>query len=154
MSNDLVITDYDPRWPQFFAELRARLADLLGEKAAAIEHVGSTSVPGLAAKPIIDLDVLLASRADLATAIQLLATIGYGHRGDLGIKDREAFQTPPGQYPHHLYVCPPDSAEFRRHVLLRDYLRSYPGEAAAYGRLKWSLVAEVGKDRAEIGSVV
>jgi GrpB-like predicted nucleotidyltransferase (UPF0157 family) len=148
MSNELIITDYNPQWPQLFGELRSKLSNLLGETAAAIEHVGSTAVPGLAAKPVIDLDVLLASSADLAAAIERLATVGYEHQGDLGIAGREAFRSPPGLFAHHLYVCRPDCEEFRRHILLRDYLRSHPDEVAAYSQLKWSLLAKVGNDRA------
>ena len=80
---------------------------------SAIEHVGSTSVPGLAAKPIIDLDVLLASAAYLPETIRRLATLGHEHQGDLGIAGREAFRAPPTLFAHHLYVCLPNCEEFR-----------------------------------------
>ena len=83
---------------------------------SAIEHIGSTSVPGLAAKPIIDLDVLLASAAYLPETIRRLATLGYEHEGDLGIAGREAFRTPPSLFAHHLYVCLPNYEEFRNTV--------------------------------------
>ena len=69
MANPVVIIDYDPSWPATFEQLRARLAATLGPLAVAIEHVGSTAVPGLAAKSIIDLDVVIANRADLPAAI-------------------------------------------------------------------------------------
>src|SRR5262249_53704550 len=87
-----------------------------GYLVSAIEHVGSTSVPGLAAKPIIDLDVLLAPAAYLPETIQRLATLGYEHEGDLGIAGREAFRRRPTLFAHHLYVCLPKSEEFRRHI--------------------------------------
>jgi GrpB-like predicted nucleotidyltransferase (UPF0157 family) len=88
-----------------FEELRVKFFELLGNMVSAIEHVGSTSVPGLAAKPIIDLDVLIASAAYLPETIRRLATFGYDHEGDLGISGREAFRTPPTLFAHHLYVC-------------------------------------------------
>lgn len=91
-------------------------------RAAAIEHVGSTAVPGLAAKPIIDMDVLLGSATDLPLVIAQLASVGYQHRGDLGVTGREAFRAPPNDLPHHLYVCPPRSPEYMRHISFRGYL--------------------------------
>jgi GrpB-like predicted nucleotidyltransferase (UPF0157 family) len=142
MPTPLVIKEYDPQWPVLFEELRVKLSELLGNMVSAIEHVGSTSVPGLAAKPIIDLDVLLASADYFPEAIGRLATLGYEHQGDLGITGREAFSIPPNLFAHHLYVCFPDSEEFRRHILLRNYLRSHPAEVSAYSRLKWNLFAE------------
>jgi GrpB-like predicted nucleotidyltransferase (UPF0157 family) len=135
MNNSLTIKAYDPQWPIRFEEFRIKLSELLGDLVSAIEHVGSTSVPGLAAKPIIDLDVLLASADYLPETIRRLATLGYEHEGDLGITGREAFRHPPTLFAHHLYVCPPDSEEFRRHILLRNYLRSHPAEVAAYSKL-------------------
>jgi len=148
MATPLVIKEYDPQWPILFEELRVKFSNLLGDLVSAIEHVGSTSVPGLAAKSIIDLDVLLASAAYLPEAIRRLATLGYEHEGDLGIAGREAFRTPPNLFAHHLYVCLPNYEEFRRHILLRNYLRSHPAEVSAYSRLKWDLFAKF-KDRAD-----
>src|ERR1700758_3707621 len=100
MPTPLVIKEYDPQWPVLFEELRVKFSDLLGNMVSAIEHVGSTSVPGLAAKPIIDLDVLLASASYLPETIRRLATLGYKHEGDLGIAGREAFSTPPNLFAH------------------------------------------------------
>lgn len=114
---------------------------------AAIEHVGSTAVPGLAAKPIIDMDVLLISATDLQLVIAKLACVGYEHRGDLGVAGREAFRTPPNDLPHHLYVCPSGSAEYRRHISFRDHLRTHPTDANSYASLKRELVRKFGDDR-------
>ncbi|MNV51043.1 dephospho-CoA kinase/protein folding accessory domain-containing protein [compost metagenome] len=91
-----------------------------------IEHVGSTSVPGLSAKPIIDMDVVVATRDDVKKAIQRLAILGYVHEGDLGAIGREAFIPPNGVPWHHLYVCTIDNAEYKRHIMFRDYLKSHP----------------------------
>jgi GrpB-like predicted nucleotidyltransferase (UPF0157 family) len=147
MPNSLVIKAYDPPWPILFEELRVKFSELLGNMVSVIEHVGSTSVPGLAAKPIIDLDVLLASTAYFPETIRRPATLGYEHEGDLGIAGREAFRTPPTLFAHHLYVCPPSSEEFQREILLRNYLRSDPAEVSAYSTLKWDLFTRFANDR-------
>ena len=147
MADPIIVLDYDPKWPGVFQSLRKRIADALGEMAAAIEHVGSTAVPDLAAKPIIDIDVLLASETMLSVAIEHLASLGYIHRGNLGVPEREAFFAPANDPPHHLYVCPPYSAEFQRHVAFRDYLRAHPKNAEIYGDLKKALAERYREDR-------
>src|SRR5947199_695463 len=147
MANPVIVLDYDPNWPELFRSLRKRIADALGNMAAAIEHVGSTAVPDLPAKPIIDIDVLLASETMLPTAVERLASLGYIHQGNLGIAEREAFLAPDNDPPHHLYVCPPCSAEFRRHMAFRDYLCAHPKDAKIYGDLKITLAERFREDR-------
>jgi GrpB-like predicted nucleotidyltransferase (UPF0157 family) len=147
VANPVIIVDYDPNWPGLFQSLRKRIADALGDMAAAVEHVGSTAVPHLPAKPIIDIDVLLASETTLSAAIKRLASLGYVHQGNLGIPEREAFRAPVNDPPHHLYVCPPSSAEFRRHIAFRDYLRAHSKDAKAYGDLKIALAERFREDR-------
>jgi GrpB-like predicted nucleotidyltransferase (UPF0157 family) len=147
MANPVIVLDYDSNWPEFFQSLRKRIADVLGDLAVAIEHVGSTAVPGLAAKPIIDIDVLLTSESMLPEAIERLATLGYVHQGNLGIPEREAFLSPASEPPHHVYVCPPCSIEFRRHIAFRDYLRAHPKDAKIYGDLKIALAERFREDR-------
>jgi GrpB-like predicted nucleotidyltransferase (UPF0157 family) len=142
MTAPIVIAEYDPVWSERFDLLRSRIAPALGPLAAAIEHVGSTAVAGLAAKPIIDIDVLLRGRDDLGAAIKELHWLGYRHRGDLGIPGRESFRAPPDDFPHHLYLCLPQYHEFDRHIAFRDYLRTHPDDVVAYGRLKRQLAAQ------------
>jgi GrpB-like predicted nucleotidyltransferase (UPF0157 family) len=150
MAEPVVIVDYDPDWPRRYEALRAPLAAAVGELAAEIVHVGSTSVPGLAAKPVIDLNILLRAKADLPVVIERLATLGYVHEGDLGVAGREAFATPPGYgvHDHHLYVCAPDWGGHGDQIAFRDYLRSHPATAAAYARLKRTLAARHRNNRA------
>ena len=148
MVNPVVVVDYDPDWPQHFEFFRGRITDALGGLAATVEHVGSTAVVGLAAKPIIDMDVLLISADALPEAIERLATLGYAHQGDLGIPEREAFLAPANDFPHHLYVCPPHSRELQRHLAFRDYLSSHSKEAEAYGDWKQALALRFAHDRA------
>lgn len=147
MANIVLIENYDPSWPALFTVLCSKLSATLGDLAASIEHVGSTAVPGLAAKPILDIDVLLRSAEDLPLAIEKLTSLGYCHQGDLGISGREAFTTPPTATPHHLYICLPDSLAFRRHILFRDYLRVHPADAQAYADLKRRLASQFVDDR-------
>ncbi len=134
----VVVQPYDEKWPIDFAEISAEIRDALGDLALSIEHVGSTSVPGLPAKPIIDIDVVIRGREALGAVIDALARIGYKHEGDQGIPGREAFKYEGKEHlrKHHLYVCAKDSAELKRHVAFRDYLRAHPGAVSEYGRIK------------------
>jgi GrpB-like predicted nucleotidyltransferase (UPF0157 family) len=153
----VIIEDYSPRWPLVFDELRAVVAAALGNLAVVIEHVGSTSVPGLCAKPIIDLDVILESRERLPAVIAALGALGYVHQGDLGITGREAFAARDVHVPyalparnwmdHHLYVCAKDNLNLYRHLKFRDYLRTHPIAASAYGDLKRQLASRFRHDR-------
>ncbi|GII97594.1 GrpB family protein [Sinosporangium siamense] len=147
MGRQVEVVDYDPQWPRVFEELSQPIADVLGPLALRIEHVGSTSVPGLAAKPIVDLDVVIASREDLAAVIERLRGLGYEHRGDLGIPGREAFTIPAGLPAHHLYVCAADNAELARHLAFRDHLRAHPDTVEAYANLKRTLATRFPDDR-------
>jgi GrpB-like predicted nucleotidyltransferase (UPF0157 family) len=149
-SEPVVICDYDPDWPARYERLRALIAPALGDLAAAIDHVGSTAVPGLAAKPTIDLVVRLRSAADLPAAIDRLARLGYAHEGDFGIVGREAFATPPGHstHDHHLYVCLPDWRGYDDQIAFRDHLRAHRRTMLTYARLKRALALEHGRNRA------
>jgi GrpB-like predicted nucleotidyltransferase (UPF0157 family) len=142
----ILVLDYDPAWAQRFEALKAPIWQAVRGVAISVEHVGSTSVPGLAAKPIIDIDVIVASRADLASVIGRLATLGYVHCGDLGVQDREAFENPPRLPPHHLYVCVQGSSALANHLTLRDHLRGDPAAADAYGQLKKRLAGQFPSD--------
>jgi GrpB-like predicted nucleotidyltransferase (UPF0157 family) len=120
------VVDYDPHWPETFETLRSRIWTAVGDVASSVEHVGSTSVPGLAAKPIIDISIVVPERSDVPTGISRLATLGYVHRGDLGIAGREAFANPDGLPMHNLYLCPRDSVALANHLAIRNYLRTHP----------------------------
>jgi GrpB-like predicted nucleotidyltransferase (UPF0157 family) len=141
------VVDYDPDWPRIFGGLKDRIWPSVCDVAVAIEHVGSTAVPGMAAKPVIDVDIVVASRADLLSLTQRLETLGYRHRGNLGIEDREAFRAPEDQPAHHLYACVGDSLAFQNHIAVRDFLRAHPSEAAAYSSLKKQLAQRFRDER-------
>lgn len=142
-----MISEYDPAWPALFCELRDGLPAGLRMRARSIEHVGSTAVPGLAAKPIIDIDIVVADQADVAEAITMLAAAGYPHKGDAGVPGREAFDQPPHLPEHHLYLCVEGAGPLVAHLRLRDHLRANPGTAREYAALKRELTAAYGDDR-------
>jgi len=139
LTEEVRVVEHDRQWSRLFVELSERVTAALGELALRVEHVGSTSVPGLAAKPVVDLDVVIPSRGDLPEAIHRLQALGYEHLGDLGITGREAFRRPPDTPRHNLYICARDSEELARHVRFRDYLRANPTEAERYAALKRNL---------------
>lgn len=142
----ILVVDYDPSWPATFEALRRDVWAAVSEVALSIEHVGTTSVPGLAAKPFIDMDVIVAERARVPQAIARLGALGYVHQGNLGIEDREAFASPPRLPAHNLYVCIRGGVALANHLTLRDYLRRNPAAAAEYGRLKKQLAEEFRND--------
>jgi GrpB-like predicted nucleotidyltransferase (UPF0157 family) len=142
----VVVEDYDPAWPRDFEVLRQRIWPSLADVALRIEHVGSTSVPGLAAKPIIDLTVVVATRDVVPKAIERLVPLGYVHRGNLGIDDREAFDHPAELSRHNLYVCPEGTIGVVNQIAVRDYLRANREAAARYGALKKQLADRFPRD--------
>jgi GrpB-like predicted nucleotidyltransferase (UPF0157 family) len=135
------VVDYDPEWASRFCLIRNRIWPAVSDFAS-IEHVGSTSVSDLAAKPIIDLDLVIPSQQHLPIAILRLAGLGYVHRGNLGIEDRDAFSAPENDPIHHLYVCGRDSLALRNHLTLREHLRAHPEAVAEYSALKRRLATQ------------
>lgn len=142
----IIVSEYDPSWEQNFQTIAKALAEVLTNIRATIEHVGSTSVPGLAAKPILDIDVIV-SRENTQQAIKALENLGYQHRGDLGIEDRETFYPAPQfKISHHLYLCVKGSLPLRNHLTLRDWLRAHPEDRDRYGALKKQLAEQYPND--------
>ena len=138
MKKHVVVQSYNKTWADDFVKIRDELKNVLKDLALRIEHVGSTSVEGLSAKPIIDIDVVIQDRSDLPKVISALQKIGYSHEGDQGISGREAFKYEGKEHlrKHHLYVCALDANELKRHIAFRDYLRSNPDAVAEYSRIK------------------
>ncbi|MDX2972399.1 GrpB family protein [Kribbella solani] len=148
MNSPAEVVEYDPRWPLWFTEIHTRLMPYLTELPHRVEHVGSTSVPGLAAKPIIDLDVVVPSADVVPAAIERLAAAGYRHEGDQGIAGREAFALPPDAvHYHHLYVVVDGNKAHRDHVLLRDHLRTNAADRERYAERKRELAYLLRTDR-------
>jgi GrpB-like predicted nucleotidyltransferase (UPF0157 family) len=142
----LIVVDYDPAWPQLFARLHACVWPAICDVATSLEHVGSTSVPGLAAKPVIDMTIIVPGEPELRTVIDRLAPLGYHHRGNLGVTGREAFTCPVDSPEHHLYACIAGAQGLRNHLAVRDYLRNHSDVTRQYGELKKSLAAQFPHD--------
>jgi GrpB-like predicted nucleotidyltransferase (UPF0157 family) len=134
MNTQPIVVEYDPTWAIEFSALSAVLANALGPLALAIYHVGSTSIPGMCAKPILDVDIELAPDAGIEAASQVLASLGYQYKGELGIADRHAYDRLSANVPYceerrewmeqHVYVCPTGARELIRHLAFRDKLRA------------------------------
>ncbi len=137
------IAPYDCSWPARFEAEAACIRDVMGGLAVRIEHVGSTSVPGLAAKPVIDIQVSVASLQTLGVYAEPLAQLGYSHIpfGDVDLV--YPFFRRPAAWPstHHIHLCVLDSEEESRHLAFRDYLRTHPAVAAEYVEIKRRLAA-------------
>jgi GrpB-like predicted nucleotidyltransferase (UPF0157 family) len=133
------VVPYDPTWPEQFAAVRDQLlAELQGVPVRSIEHVGSTSVPGLAAKPRLDVDIVV--DADwVPAAIAALEAVGYSLLGELGVTDRHAFRAPDHSPPRSVYVVVDGCLAMRNHLALRDVLRRDGRLRDEYGRLKLEL---------------
>lgn len=142
------VEPWNPQWDVQFRAIAAMLEDCLGPLAVAVEHVGSTSVAGLAAKPILDIDVVIAARDDLPAVEERLAAIGFRHDGDGDIPGREVFRRTfeDAFMAYHVYVCARDSAELARHLAFRGWLRAHPEDRDAYGRLKAELALRFPRD--------
>lgn len=134
----VVVLPYDGQWKQDFLMIKVELTSALGQLAMGIEHVGSTSVEGLSAKPIIDIDVVIKDYTVLEEVVSALGAIGYRHQGDLGIAGREAFKYDGKEHlrKHHLYVCSEDSPELKRHIAFRNYLRTHSEAVREYSLIK------------------
>ena len=134
----VMVLPYDRAWKTAFEAIKSELERAVGDLVLGIEHVGSTSVEGLSAKPCIDIDVVIEDYGIFEEVVRRLAEIGYIHEGDLGIPDREAFcySDKPHLMPHHLYVCPRYSRELHRHITFRDFLRRHPEAVKQYGAVK------------------
>ena len=132
------VLPYDDAWNEAFEKIKEEIKNAVGDLAIGIEHVGSTAVKGMSAKPCIDIDVIIEERSVFPRIVDKLASVGYVHEGDLGIKDREAFTYRDKAHllSHHLYVCPRDSEELRRHLVFRDFLRGNADAVKQYSVAK------------------
>ncbi|MDF2586191.1 MAG: hypothetical protein K0S41_32 [Anaerocolumna sp.] len=134
----VIVLPYDKRWKEEYVKIKTILEKALGSSVISIEHVGSTSVEGLAAKPIIDIDVVIESYDVFEDVKRRLEKLRYRYEGNLGIAQREAFkyENKPDLMAHHLYVCPKNSEELNRHLVFRDYLRTHKSDMKQYGNIK------------------
>jgi GrpB-like predicted nucleotidyltransferase (UPF0157 family) len=150
LSDRIELVPYDPRWPALFAAEAPLIRAALGEPVVAIEHFGSTAIPGMAAKPIIDILVAVRSLAAMGHAEAALAPLGYVFWRDNPKRDRMFFVKgmPPygARRTHHIHITEPNGAMWQRRIF-RDYLISHPDEARRYEALKRGLMAKFPDDR-------
>ncbi|HEU4718082.1 MAG TPA: GrpB family protein [Bacteroidia bacterium] len=147
----IVIEEYSPQWAEIFLQLKTVFEIKAGKFLSGIHHVGSTSVPGLPAKPIIDIDLVIDEKEHFGPVKSILDDLGYDHAGDLGIDEREVFKrrdefVPWGEtqreWPlHNLYVCRNSITALKNHLAFRDYLRENPVKRDEYGALKKQIAA-------------
>lgn len=152
----MVLYSYSEAWKDWFERLKAVYQTHLQDNIICIEHIGSTAVPGMMAKAIIDIDIVIENRQQLPKIIQLLGKIGYCYIGDNGIKDREVFKPSDAYAPydhlstkwitHHLYVCPQDSQELHRHIFFRDFLLKNPLARERYNEIKQQIIEKIGNE--------
>ena len=143
----IIIENYNPDWAKWYKEIKSIVWPCVSSYAITIEHVGSTSVEGLAAKPIIDIDIIAKDQKRIISCISSLQKLGYRHRGNLGVEGREAFYNPKKiKYAHHLYVCLEGSASLLNHLTLRDHLKKNLDDVSKYSKLKTSLAQKHSHD--------
>ena len=144
----ITLAPYDPLWPREFERVRAEVAEALPDWILSIDHVGSTSVPGLDAKPIIDISVAVPDMEKSLSVVPVLQELGFTYRPDDDLPDRHYFpRTVDGLRRHHVSLAEPDSWNRRNSLVFRDALRRDPELARGYGELKRRLAAAVGRDR-------
>ena len=152
-----ILEQYNPSWNIEFHEIQKQLLSELGGMPVNIQHVGSTSVPGVLAKPILDIDIIINDRSLLRLISSRLKDLGYEPKGEQGVPGRFAFRqlnefTPSTTFmktwqPHHLYVCYADSLALKNHLLFRDALRNDPDLANKYSELKQTILKSPGMSR-------
>ena len=151
----MLLEKYKESWIEDFNQIRKVINEELQNLNVSIEHIGSTSIPGLAAKPIIDIDVVFAENINFAAIKMRLEKIGYYHNGDQGIPDRDVFKRDKKApkhavldfINHHLYVCPVHSKELEKHILFRDYLVSNEETRVEYQYIKYKIAEEANQER-------
>lgn len=146
MPEPIKIVDYNPDWPSIYQVEKAKLEQALGHLILDIQHVGSTSVPGLAAKPIIDIAIGIKDYPMPDAAVQAVVDLGYEHMGEYGIPRRHYFRKGAPRS-HHIHVVELRNPEWDKYILFRDYLRTHPDTAAGYEVLKRKVALQHGHDR-------
>jgi GrpB-like predicted nucleotidyltransferase (UPF0157 family) len=142
------VVPHDPRWRDAFDAEAKRVAAALGPDAVAIHHVGSTAIPGIHAKPVIDLLVEVRDVAAIDARSAMMESIGYEVMGEYGIPGRRYFRKddPRGTRTHQVHAFLAGSGEVERHLAFRDYMIAHPADAQRYGELKRKLAEQYPRD--------
>lgn len=145
-SGQLRLARYDPNWSQLFRAEKERLFASLGNRILDVQHIGSTSIPSIPAKPILDIGVAVTNFEEAARCIPLLEQMGYTYKGENGIPRRHYFVKGEPRT-HHLHMLEIESAEWKNHLRFRDYLRRNSAIAQDYASLKQTLATQFATDR-------
>ncbi|TWT09188.1 GrpB family protein [Planomicrobium sp. CPCC 101079] len=133
------LTEYDKNWVRMFEQESGRLKEVFGDEILRFEHFGSTSVPGMKAKPVVDMMCLVKEIGKIDAFNERMLCLGYDVAGDWGIEGRRLFRKGGDNRSHHIHFYQFDHSQIERHLVFRDYLRSHPEEAERYGQLKEEL---------------
>ncbi len=151
MPEPVVVVEYDLNWPVRYDAEKTCILEVIGAYIEDIQHVGSTSVPGLGAKPIIDIMIGIHDLSLVEKCVQPLENLGYEYLSEFGIPGRHYFRKPPDTVStlrtHHIHMVERNHREWRKHLLFRDYLRNHPEDARQYYLLKKALADKFGSDR-------
>jgi GrpB-like predicted nucleotidyltransferase (UPF0157 family) len=143
----IVVVRHNPVWPEMFGAESAKIAGVFGRELVAIHHIGSTSVPGLSAKPIIDIMPVVRDIERVAEFNPAMVRLGYEPKGEFGIPGRRYFVRGGDENrTHHVHTYGPDHPELAHHLDFRDYLRAHPGIAGEYAALKEELARQFPHD--------
>ena len=139
----IAVVPYDRRWPQEFERAAGEVAAALGPNLLAVHHIGSTSIPGMHAKPVIDILAVVADLHALDLRTAEMRRLGYEAMGEFGIEERRYFRRDDsaGRRTHQVHAFADGSPHLRRHLAFRDFMRAHPDVAARYGELKRRLAA-------------
>ncbi len=148
MADSVVVVPYDPEWPVLFSALGASLREALGATALRIDHIGSTAIPGLAAKPIVDVQISVGSFEPLDAYRRPIESLGFVFRATNPELTKRYFREQPGQRRTHIHVRRAGSFSEQFALLFRDYLRAHRDEAQRYAELKYRLAEQYGHDSA------
>ncbi len=150
----MILEKYSPAWATDFGYIKHEIEIALAGLTFSIEHIGSTAVPNLDSKPIIDIDIIYTDVADFKIIKYRLEKAGYYHNGNQGIEDREVFKRKDYDnhkildiLKHHLYVCPAHSKALERHILTRDFLRKHDWARLKYQQMKYALAEDANQNR-------
>lgn len=148
MGEPILVEAYDPDWPRRFADLAAALRREVGDRSVRIDHIGSTAVPGLAAKPVIDIQMSVARLEPVQAYAEGLARLGFDWRSDNADLTKRYFRERPGQRRTHIHVRAVGSWSEQLSLLFRDYLRADAQARASYSEAKSALAVRFRDDRA------
>ena len=147
MIRKVIVVPHNPNWPELFKAEAGRLAAVLGRELVATHHIGSTAIPGIKAKPILDFLIEVNNIERVDGLNDDMVELGYVPRGEYGIPRRRFFTKDAGNTrTHHLHVFQTGNSEIERHLNFRDYMRAHPAEAQAYNRLKETLARKFPED--------